>query len=495
MKVSMVIAVLQVFFLSLLSCNGQKEVQVPPKPTSWSKVIKDVGTLSSLRAVDLTGDGVKDIVLGAGKVEFQHTDSAVIALDGANGDVLWFVPARDQIFGSPSFMDITNDGVPDVFIGGRSAEFMAINGSTGEIIWEYFPQGDSLDFTSLQLYNFYNPQFIDDVDNDGAKDILVANGGYVKALSGDRNRPPGKLMVISSGNGKLIAEAFMPDGKETYMSCLVTDAYGATRVIFGTGGERISGKLYITALQDVLGGDMSNAKVLVESDKKGFIAPPVLVDINNDKIPDIIANAVEGKMIAIDGASHHKIWELHLPGTEAYCSIAVGYFNEDPVPDLFTNFGIGKFPDLMRSYQLAVDGRDGSLLKLDSLGSFHYGSPVAYDIDGDGIDEGIFHVNHYIHGVVKNDLKIFDFAEDSVYSFHSILNGANVGATPLLDDLDHDNFLDIVISHENNPVDLFSLNYKTGLSVHVFRTGIPVSGPVRWGSYMGTGFDGIFNSK
>jgi len=61
-----------------------------------------------------------------------YIDSAIIALKGKNGEILWMVPADDQIFGSASLMDITGDGVVDVFIGGRSAELQAINGKTSK---------------------------------------------------------------------------------------------------------------------------------------------------------------------------------------------------------------------------------------------------------------------------------------------------------------------------------------------------------------------------
>lgn len=483
-----------VFVSVLISCSGLEEKPIV-EVSSWNTLIRDVGTFSSPRATDLNKDGIKDIVIGAGKLEFQYSDSAVIALSGADGTVLWVVPGRDQLFGSPSFLDITKDGIPEVFIGGRSAEFMAINGSTGEILWEFLPEGDSVDFVELKTYNFYNPQFIEDVDEDGVKDILVANGGYVKALPNDPNRPPGKLMILSSKTGELISEAYMPDGKETYMSALVTELNGGMMVIFGSGGERISGNLYITSLEDLLQGDLRRAKILAKGGDKGFIAPPVLADVNLDGTPDIVANAVEGKMIAIDGKSHCKIWELTLPGTEAYCSLAVGYFNKDSVPDFFTNFGIGVFPDIFRSYQLAVNGIDGSLISLDSLGSFHYGSPVAYDMNGDGIDEGIFHINHLIYGRVENDLKVFDFANDTLFSYAKAYKGANIGSTPLLDDLDGDGFLDIVIAHENNPVDLLSLTRKTGLFVHSIRTTIPLSEPILWGSYMGSVNNGVFVQK
>jgi hypothetical protein len=461
---------------------------------SWDKLIEKVGTFSSPRAIDLTGDGILDIVMGAGKVEFQYTDSAVVALNGVDGSLLWTTAARDQIFGSASFMDITSDGIPDVFIGGRSAEFMAINGSTGDILWEFFPSGDTVDFTAHKVYNFYNPQFIRDCDGDGIKDILVANGGYVKALPNDPDRPPGKLQVINARTGALIAEAYMPDNKETYMSCITWNSKEENpKVIFGSGGERIAGNLYITTLQDILKGDISKATILAKGGNKGFVAPPVLADITGDKVPDIIANAVDSKMIAIDGVTYKQLWELTLPGTEAYCSIAVGHYDKDSIPDFFTNFGIGTFPDLMRSYQLAVSGKDGRLIRLDSLGSFHYGSPVAYDIDADGMDEVFYHINYYSFGSVKNSLTIFDFSADTVYDFQPQWMGANVASTPLLTDLDGDGYLEIICAQENNPVDLFSKEYKTGLVIHTLKTSIAITDPVTWGSYMGSSFDGIYH--
>src|SRR6187399_867805 len=68
---------------------------------SWSVNYKGMGTFSSPRVTDLTGDGVGDVIFGAGREEFQACDSAVIAVDGQNGKMLWHVRAKDQIFGSP----------------------------------------------------------------------------------------------------------------------------------------------------------------------------------------------------------------------------------------------------------------------------------------------------------------------------------------------------------------------------------------------------------
>ena len=56
--------------------------------------------------------------------------------------------------------------VPDVFIGGRNAQFYAIDGSNGNIIWEYFPQNIGLNPSDSGWYNKNSSQICDDYDGD-----------------------------------------------------------------------------------------------------------------------------------------------------------------------------------------------------------------------------------------------------------------------------------------------------------------------------------------
>ena len=56
---------------------------------SWSVQFPNLGTFSSPRVTDLNGYGMGDVVLGAGREEFQKCDSAVLALDGNTGKILW----------------------------------------------------------------------------------------------------------------------------------------------------------------------------------------------------------------------------------------------------------------------------------------------------------------------------------------------------------------------------------------------------------------------
>ena len=87
---------------------------------SWSKQLHGIGTYSSPRISDLNNDGIGDIILGAGRVEFESCDTAIFALNGLNGDLLWNVTAYDQVFGSAALKDLNNDGIEDVVINGRS---------------------------------------------------------------------------------------------------------------------------------------------------------------------------------------------------------------------------------------------------------------------------------------------------------------------------------------------------------------------------------------
>src|SRR4030095_10443740 len=103
----------------------------------WNKNFPVIGSQSSPRTTDLNNDGVLDIIIGAGKNEFQQTDMGVLALDGRTGNILWKQQAIDQVFGSASFCDINGDHVKDIFIGGRSPQLKAIDGKSGALIWDY----------------------------------------------------------------------------------------------------------------------------------------------------------------------------------------------------------------------------------------------------------------------------------------------------------------------------------------------------------------------
>ena len=140
----------------------------------WSNFVDSIATLSSPHAHDINLDGTLDIVLGAGK-DGTSGNSGIIAINGSTGETLWSAPSRNEVFGSAVFQDITNDSIKDVFITGREAQFYALDGANGSLLWDFYPFGTNP--ADSGWFNFYNPQFIDDIDGDSFSDLIVTNGG------------------------------------------------------------------------------------------------------------------------------------------------------------------------------------------------------------------------------------------------------------------------------------------------------------------------------
>ena len=95
------------------------------------------------------------------------------------------------MFGSPRFLDINDDQIPDVLIGGRCRrELRFLDGASGALLWEYFSEGDRADSAGHKLGNSYNPQWIPDLDGRSVAGYIGGLRGLRRALPSDPNRPP-----------------------------------------------------------------------------------------------------------------------------------------------------------------------------------------------------------------------------------------------------------------------------------------------------------------
>lgn len=468
-----------------------------PNELIWSVQFPNLGTLSSPRATDFNGDGTLDIIIGAGRLEFQATDTAIVAINGKSGKIIWKRPTKDQIFGSALLLDITRDGVDEVIIGGRSATLQAINGTNGQLIWDFVESNQLKEQVQINYFNFYNAQLLPDLTGDGIPDLIVSNGGNVTKKPFDPNRPTGKILVLDASNGKIIREVKMPDKKEIYHSITLSNhsSTDEIEVVFGTGGETIGGNLYIARLRDILDGTLEKAQVLAISKNKGFIAPATWVDLNEDGIEDIVANAVEGIVYAFDGRTKEQLWKVKLPGTEIYSSPAVGLFTDDEIPDVFVNANSGVWPDFTFCNYAMIDGAKGKLKYTEQFGSFQSSSPLVLDTNGDGAEEVLISDNR--QRVDASGIKTF-FTTISVIDFKqgvtkkdllTPLGGNNISSTPWIGDLNGDKFLDIVFSHSDNLYRTYSFD---GLRINLLKTNIPVATPVKWGAYMGSSYNGRY---
>jgi outer membrane protein assembly factor BamB len=416
--------------------------------SSWRYHIDSASIFSSPRFCDLNNDGVKDIVIGAG-IENVPTQNGIVAINGKSGKLLWQVPTRTQIYTSALFQDITNDGIPEVFIGGRAASYYAINGANGEIIWQFFEGTDS-ESRQAGFLNFFGTQFTKDEDGDGFKDLLVTNGGDYLAKADETKRQTARLMVLSSQCGKIIHSARMPEERESYYAPHIICEKGKPTVIFGTGGETIDGSLWKVPYSSLVKGDLKKAKRIIRDGEKGFILNSVMADINADGRLDILNARMDGTISAVDGKKNKVIWQHVYEERECYVTPTLGYFaGNDSIPDFFTIIAEGTFP-IYKSFELIViNGATGELAFRKKAGVNQFSPAVAADVNNDGVDEIIFLENTMVDPEkfsMENRIHIIDIKNNSSSYIGPSRPGLSMASAPGIVDLDNDGDYEIVVA-------------------------------------------------
>ncbi len=472
------------FSTLMLACKREATLD------SWTLNLAILGSNSSPKCTDLNGDGIEDIVLGVSRNEFEYTHIGVLAVNGKNGDTLWTTPASDQIYGSPLFMDVNGDKTPDVFITGRDKNLMCLDGTNGKLIWKYKVLANDYTPKGLARFNFYNPRFIKDISGDGLEDLLVLNSGNVDAVPYDTlNRHPGVLMVVNAKSGDIITLDTMPDGKESYMSPVVHHFGGEEEsLIFGTGGETVSGNLYTIPLKAFIQEGLNEAEILeTHLNQHGFIAPPIIADFNGDHIADLLALNHGGVVTLHDGANNFSaIWNTTLPSVELNAQATIGYFNDDDILDIFINGALGQWPQNTGSKQFFMDGKDGSVIKTYEIGCSGFSSPLTMNVDSDKLDEALLYINDFDcrrYNTMFNLTSMYIFGVDTMSQFDKTsMFGKNISSTPWIGDLDGDKKLDMIsVIAENTKVFHEFLGFKVIRNEYDFNP----ENLIKWPSYMG----------
>lgn len=487
-----------ILLIGLVSCEKRQTEII------WNQSFFQIGSQSSPRTADLNKDGVLDVVMGAGTGEMSATEDGVLAIDGVTGEILWKQQAPAHVVGSASFQDINDDGVPDVFIGGRGSFLTALDGQTGSVIWQYSYEYETDSILQFAKFNFYNSVWVPDQNEDGRMELLTVNGGnWNSAANSVDDRVPGVLMLFDSKSGTVMAADTMPDGQESYMSplCFQDRDSGTWKIVFGTGGETLSGSLYVATLQDLLDQNLQAATRIATENKHGFIAPPVITDLNLDGSLDIAAISHASTIVAIDGKTMQTLWKQEFKGMESSNSLALGNFTSKERIELLAIMDEGTWPEYTNAHQVILDGANGTIQYRDSLGCFVISSAVVYDIDHNGYDEAFLNINDYHcdslmieEGIlyppgISYQLIAMDFLRKTHQVIDQTRGFRNIFSSPWIGDLDQDDYLDIIYSSYNHAGDMKRF---LGMSLKRIRTPVKVRQPVKWGAYMGSEGNGIY---
>jgi hypothetical protein len=439
----------------------------------------------------LNNDGVLDIVIGGG-TEGEISNAGVMAFDGMNGSLLWKAPSRSELYGSPIFYDANGDGTEDVFITGREAQFLAFDGVSGSLLWDFFPYGTNP--ADSGWYNFYNPQFINDVNSDSFQDFIVTNGGDYSAPEWETDRPPGHVLVLSSTDGEILAQAIVPDSAETYCSPIVCDLQnnGSQWVLFGTGGENLGGHFYACPLTSILDNNMNGSVILAADSLKGYIAPPSLVLNEATNTYDIYVLSYGGKLQKFSGSDFSELWSFQHPDTESSAAPVIGNFTSDHTPDVFLTLFKGIAPSFSDFYQIMLDGSNGDLKFIDSLGQLNYASGNAIDLNNDGRDEAVTSLTYVTNGYFEHRLEKIDFTTNTASDLTPLGGGVNLGSTPLFTDLDQNGNVDLIYASRSDSLNPVAWN---GIVVSRIDLGTPIpNSGIAWGSYLGSNYSGLYSN-
>ncbi|XP_012936978.2 uncharacterized protein LOC101855014 [Aplysia californica] len=136
-------------------------------------------------------------------------------------------------------------------------------------------------------------------------------------------------------------------------------------------------------------GMVDRAKRVSSDSHKGVMTPPALADVTGDGVEDIVIPMFNSTVLAINGDTFQPLWSNQFPMSETYSTPAVGFYNEDDVPDFLVKYAHGPgYPIYYYSETTVLDGKTGKRLieppLRDTIGA--QASPLTVSLEGLGND-------------------------------------------------------------------------------------------------------------
>ncbi len=357
----------------------------------WSTYLSAAtGIYSGPAVVDVTGDGVPDIVVG-------DNGGYLRCFNGPDGTVHWSVNVGTAIYSTPAVGDLDGDPSTMEIVFTYGGTVRAIRGADGGALWT----------SSCGGYTYNGSPRIVDLNGDGQNDVVVVTSSNVCAFNGNDGST---LWSTSTGRSRSTVPAIEDLNHDGFPDVVVySDQTNDVVALSGPTGStlwsyHLSGFAPSSPVVEDLDGDghydviVSNEDRMARIDEDGspvwnrninmsfssdaHESPVVGWDINGDGVKDVFQSAYSGssaELKAISGANGNQIWaNTSLVETHGSAPITVGEFeSSNPGYEILYNDHSGRLN--------VIDARSGTLLWRHTYGSGPYGSgySVLADVDGD----------------------------------------------------------------------------------------------------------------
>jgi hypothetical protein len=426
------------------SCAG------PPSPLQlWdpTDLARKDDTYSSVKTIDLDGDGDKDALIGDSQAinllaVYNGGDSAFA--DMVTQDTLYPTnqPVSMKSFTGSSYVDVDNDGKRDLLVG--NSEFENRRG----IRWYKNTNTDASPVFTIQSDSLYQPDMIDvgegaaavlsDIDNDGLTDMILGN---IRSTYNQTQEKTNLTFYKNVGTATVPAFQLIT---EDFASAASLGISGPLYPAFGDMDGDGDKDMILGAFNGVLNYFRNSGGTI------SFLSTNYMnIDVGNASTPQIIDVDRDGKLDLIVGEQNGVLNYYRNTG-----SITSPMFSSTPTASPFGNFSVHApyyvdgfsvpfLYDDSGSYKLLVANMEGNIYLYDSIdgnltGAFHfvdtvfskdYGFRYGYNCSVSGADLNADNRMDVLIGMYGGGAQIY-YQVDPFMAVHEIENISTFACYP-----------------------------------------------------------------
>jgi hypothetical protein len=263
--------------------------------------------------------------------------------------VLWKVDLASASYGGGAIGDPNGDGKLVIVFGTyfNDEHLYAVQAKDGKVLWKFKSEGGPFDASVA----------IADLHGDGKKEVLAADSST------------GTLFCLN-GAGDVLWKVKLPNSTDSPPSVADLDGDGKLEIVVGTMIQRDKhGRVVVI--------DATTREQKWVAKIPGHVqSEPALVDLNGDKVLDVIVTTWRGdkSIHALDGRDGSELWTHPMAG-DMYHGVSV--FDQDGIRLVTTSI----------AGDVCCLDSSGKELWTKQLGGYLFAPTTVADLDGDGSSE------------------------------------------------------------------------------------------------------------